>query len=192
MAFLRIAQVGHPVLRAPTRELSKEEIASERWQRFFDDLIDTMHEANGAGLAANQVYESVRVCAIEVKPNNPRYPYKPAIPLTLLVNPTITPLTDETFMNYEGCLSVPDMRGEVPRFAHIRVRYLDRTGQEIVVEQKGITAGTFQHEVDHLDGRVFLDRVTNPLSLTTWANFDRFEKEAFAARVKDIVAKHGS
>lgn len=192
MAFLRIAQVGHPVLRAPTRTLTVDEIHSDRWQRFFDDLIDTMHEANGAGLAANQVYESVRVCAIEVKPNNPRYPYKPPIPLTLLVNPVITPLSDETFLNYEGCLSVPDMRGEVPRFARVRVEYLDRHANPVVVEQRGITAGTFQHEVDHLDGKVFLDRVTDPTSLTTWTNFDRFQKDGFAARVKDIVEKYGS
>lgn len=192
MAFLRIAQVGHPVLRAATRELTLDEIVSERWQQFFDDLIATMREANGAGLAANQVYESVRVCAIEVKPNNPRYPYKPAIPLTLLVNPRITALSDETFDNYEGCLSVPDLRGEVPRFTHIKVEYLDREAKPVTMEAKGITAGTFQHEVDHLDGLVFLDRVKDARSLTTWTNFDRYQKDAFAERVKKIVLVHGS
>jgi len=192
MAFLRIAEIGHPVLRAPTRELSVEELLSERWQRFIDDLVDTMHEASGAGLAANQVYESVRICAIHVKPNNPRYPYKPAIPLTVLVNPKITPLSEETFENYEGCLSVPNLRGVVKRYAHIKVSYLDRHGNGHDVEVKGITAGTFQHELDHLDGKIFTDRVFDPLTFCTWDAFKRYQEDAFAERVKAIVEKYGS
>ncbi|HSD91144.1 MAG TPA: peptide deformylase, partial [Kofleriaceae bacterium] len=105
MAIRKIAQIGHPVLRQVARELSREELATPATQQFIDDLIETMRDADGAGLAAIQVYEPIRICAIEVR-NNPRYPYKPQIPLTILVNPVLTPVDDEQFDNYEGCLSV--------------------------------------------------------------------------------------
>ena len=148
MTLRKIAQIGHPVLRERARAITPAELKSEPIQRFIDDLIETMHDANGAGLAANQVYEPIRICAIEVK-DNPRYPYKPNIPLTILVNPILEPLSDETFENYEGCLSVPDLRGAVPRHAEIRVRALDRAGNEIDRVVRGITAGTFQHAVSY-------------------------------------------
>ena len=191
MSVRKIATVGNPVLRTVARALTPEELATPQWQTFIDDLVETMHDANGAGLAATQVEESVRICAIHVH-DNPRYPYKPNIPLTILVNPEITPLTDETFSNYEGCLSVPNLRGEVDRIVHIRVKALDRHGKPIDMEIKGLTAGTFQHEVDHLDGKLFLDRVSDTTTLCTWADFDRFQKEAFVARAKALVAKFGS
>src|SRR6478609_7271763 len=116
MAIRKIATIGHPVLRERAREVTKEELASADVQRFIDDLVETMHDANGAGLAANQIFEPIRITAIEIK-NNPRYPYKPNYPLTILVNPVLTPTTTDTFMNYEGCLSVPNLRGEVKRVA---------------------------------------------------------------------------
>ena len=108
------------------------------------------------------------------------------------MNPEVTPTTDETFMNYEGCLSVPNLRGEVRRFTAVRVKGWDRDGKDVDFEVKGLTAGTFQHEVDHLDGKVFLDRVEDTRTLATWADFDRFHKDAFVARAKAIVAKFGS
>ncbi|MCW5832894.1 MAG: peptide deformylase [Labilithrix sp.] len=191
MAIRKIATVGHPVLREVTRALTKEELRSDAVQRFIDDLVETMRDAAGAGLAANQIYEPVRITAIEVN-ENPRYPYKPNYPLTILVNPVVTPTTDETFLNYEGCLSVPNLRGEVRRFTAVRVRAWDREGNDLDLEVKGLTAGTFQHEVDHLDGKVFLDRVEDTRSLTTWADFERFHKAAFVERAKALVAKHGS
>ncbi|MBX3258495.1 MAG: peptide deformylase [Labilithrix sp.] len=191
MAIRKIATVGHPVLREVTRALTKEELRSDAVQRFIDDLVETMRDAAGAGLAANQIYEPVRITAIEVA-ENPRYPYKPNYPLTILVNPVVTPTTDETFLNYEGCLSVPNLRGEVRRFTAVRVRAWDREGNDLDLEVKGLTAGTFQHEVDHLDGKVFLDRVEDTRSLTTWADFERFHKAAFVERAKALVAKHGS
>src|SRR6201994_3497580 len=104
MAIRKIAQIGHPVLRQSARELTREELSTPAMQAFIDDLVETMHDADGAGLAAIQVYEPIRICAIEVR-NNPRYPYKPPIPLTILVNPKLTPTTDEMFENNEGCLS---------------------------------------------------------------------------------------
>jgi peptide deformylase len=191
MALLKIAQVGHPVLRTPTREVTPEELASVEVQTFIDDMIETMRDANGAGLAANQVYVSKKICIMEVG-DNPRYPYKPKIPLTVLVNPVITPLGSETFSNFEGCLSVPNLRGRVERSAHIRVDALDREGQPFQIETKGITAGTYQHEVDHLDMKLFLDRVSDPSSFCTWAEFQRYHEATFRAEVAEIVKKWGS
>lgn len=191
MTIRKIATVGHPVLRGETRELRLDELGSPKWQGFIDDLIETMRDASGAGLAAPQVYEPVRVCVLEVG-DNPRYPYKPKIPLTVLVNPRLTLFGEDTFDNYEGCLSVPNLRGVVPRACEVRVQALDRLGQPLDYVARGITAGTYQHEVDHLDGLLFLDRVRDTKTLTTWADFDRFHKEAFVARVGTIVAKYGS
>ncbi len=191
MAIRKIATLGHPVLREVARTISREELGSPAIQAFIDDLVETMHDANGAGLAANQVYEPIRICAIEVK-NNPRYPYKPNFPLTILVNPEITPTTDETFMVYEGCLSVPNLRGEVRRFTGVRVEAWDRHGNDIELDIKGLTAGTFQHEVDHLIGKVFVDRVEDTRTLTTWADFERHHMAAFVERAKALVAKFGS
>ncbi len=191
MAIRKIATIGHPVLRETARALTREELATPAMQSFVDDLVETMRDANGAGLAANQIYAPVRVVAICVE-NNPRYPYKPNYPLTVLVNPVLTPTTEETFLNYEGCLSVPNLRGEVPRFAGVRVVAWDRHGKELDFEVKGLTAGTFQHEVDHIDGKLFVDRVTDTKSLTTWADFERYHQAAFAARAKALVARFGS
>jgi peptide deformylase len=191
MALRKIAQIGHPILRTVARQVEREELASARMQGFIDDLIETMRDANGAGLAAIQVYEPVSVCAIEVA-DNPRYPYKPKVPLTVLVNPSIELLGDELFDNYEGCLSVPNLRGVVPRHARIRVRALDRRGEVIDQEIAGVTAGTYQHEVDHLNGVVFLDRVVDTKTLCTWSEFQRHHEAAFAESVRRIVAQYGS
>jgi peptide deformylase len=190
MALRKIATIGHPVLRERARELAREELASDAIQRLIEDMVDTMRDANGAGIAANQIHEPVRVCVIEVK-DNPRYPYKPDWPLTVLVNPVVEATTDETFLNYEGCLSVPNLRGAVPRFAGVRVRAWDRHGAEIVFDVPGLTAGTFQHEVDHLDGKLFVDRVVDTRSLCTWADFERFHRDEFVARAKALVARFG-
>lgn len=191
MTILAIAQIGAPVLRERAREVTREEIATPEFQKFVDDLIETMHDANGAGLAAIQIYNPIRVCAIEVG-NNPRYPYKPKIPLTVLVNPMLTPLSNERFDNYEGCLSVPDMRGVVSRYAEMRVTAWDRHGNAIDREVRGITAGTFQHEVDHLDATLFIDRVADTRTLCTWKEFARHQEAAFRAVVERVVGRFGS
>ncbi len=191
MALRKIATIGHPVLRQRAREVGREELGGEAVQAFIDDLIETMRDANGAGLAATQVYEPLRVCAIEVK-DNPRYPYKPNIPLTVLVNPVLTPIGGETFDNYEGCLSVPNLRGLVRRHCEVRVQAWGRRGEPLDFVARGLSAGTFQHEVDHLDGVVFVDRVSDPKTLTTWADFDRFHRAAFVERAKAVVARYGA
>lgn len=191
MQIRKIAQIGHPILRTPARPLSRQELQSPRLQELIDDLIATMHDADGAGLAAPQIYEPLQLCAIEVG-NNPRYPYKPKIPLTVLVNPVLTPTTPETFSNFEGCLSVPNLRGRVERSLSVRVQAWDRHGQELDFVARGISAGTFQHEVDHLNATLFLDRVRDPRSLCTWQEFERHHRAQFIAEVQAIVAKWGS
>jgi peptide deformylase len=179
------------VLRKRAREVTRDELASPETQTFIDDLIATMRHANGAGLAANQVGVPIRIAAIEVG-NNPRYPYKPRIPLTVVVNPIIEPIDDETVEINEGCLSVPNLRGTVARFVNVRVRYLDRDGNAHDEIKRGLTAGTFQHECDHLDGKLFLDRVTDPTTFTTWEQFERFHRAGFVERITEFVARVGS
>ncbi len=190
MTLLKIAQIGHPVLRQRAREVSQDELASRETQQFIDDLVETMRDANGAGLAAIQVHNPVRIVAVEVH-DNPRYPYKPNIPLTILVNPVLEPLGEERFENYEGCLSVPNLRGVVERWAEIHVTGLNRDGSVFDRMLRGLTAGTFQHECDHLDGVLFIDRVKDPRTLTTWAEFDRYHKQAFVDRIVPFVKKMG-
>jgi peptide deformylase len=190
MAIRKIAQIGHPVLRQVAREVTREELTSPAAQQFIDDLIETMRDADGAGLAATQVYEPIRICAIEVR-NNARYPYKPQIPLTVLVNPVLTPVDGELFSNFEGCLSVPNLRGRVSRNLHVRVQAWDRQGNPIDEVVHGLKAGTYQHEVDHLDGKIFVDRA-DPSTFTTLAEFDRYHRARFVEEVQAIVARVGS
>ena len=188
MTVRAIVEIGHPVLRERARELDAAELGSAEVQRLIDDMIETMRAAGGAGLAANQVGENVRVAVAEVD-HNPRYPYKPPIPLTVIVNPVIEPLDDELMPVNEGCLSVPGLRGEVERHAGIRLRYLDRSGAEREQVVRGLSAGTFQHELDHLDGTLFVDRVTDPRTLTTWEQFERFHRDEWLARVEPYLRK---
>jgi peptide deformylase len=191
MTILPIATIGHPELRIRASEVEPSEIKSPEIQTFIDDLVETMRHANGAGLAATQVLRHQRICAVEVN-KNPRYPYKPQVPLTILINPVLTPLDDDMFENNEGCLSVPGFRGNVWRHTSIRVEAFDRTGNKIDQIIRGMTACTYQHEVDHLDGLLFMDKVKDSKTFTTWDSFDKFHHHDFVIRVKDLVAKFGS
>ena len=186
-----IIEIGNPALREVARDVPIELLHSEPIQELVDDLIETMRDANGAGLAATQVAVPLRVCVIEVN-KNPRYPYKPNIPLTVLINPVITFLSTERLSVYEGCLSVPNVRGEVERCPEIRVQAFDRRGQEIDIVVKGISAGTFQHEVDHLDGLVFVDKVKDSTTLSTLREFAEFHEKTFRQTVEKIVNQYGS
>ncbi len=192
MAVLEIAQIGEPVLREQAIPVAQEEIETPAIQSFIDDLVETMRDANGAGLAAIQVYRPIRICAVDVRAPNPRYPYMPGIPLTVMINPEITPLTEETFDNYEGCLSVPNIRGLVARCVEIKLRYLDRNAQMQEEIVKGISAGVYQHECDHLDGKLFIDGVKDPNTLTTWPNFERHHQSEFFKQAEAIVRQYGS
>ena len=191
MAIREVLTVGHPLLRQRSLEVSIEELASPDVQQIIDDLIDTMRDRNGAGIAAPQIGELLRITTIEVN-QNPRYPYKPRIPLTIVVNPVITILDDELVDINEGCLSVPNLRGTVARHVNIRVQWLDRDGHRHDEIKRGLTAGTFQHECDHLDGLLFLDRVTDTTTLTTWEQFERFHRDAFVERITKFVERVGS
>lgn len=191
MAVLGIAEIGDPALRVRAAEVSAEQLQAAGTQRFIDDLIETMRARNGAGLAATQVRTPLRICAIEVQ-DNPRYPYKPNVPLTVLVNPSIEPLGDELFDNFEGCLSVPNLRGVVKRATRIRVRALLRDGSPYDETIAGLTSGTFQHELDHLDGTLFVDRVEDTHTLCTWDQYRQHHEEAFVTRIKALIARFGS
>ena len=188
MALYEIAQIGDPILRESARELSLDELRDPQWQDFIDNLIETMRHANGSGIAAPQVRTPVRICVLEVKGSNPRYPYKPSIPLTIAINPRVRALGEETFMTYEGCLSVPNLRGLVRRFTHVEVSYIDRHGESHCIEARGLTAGTWQHEVAHLNGLLFPQRVEDPATLCTWENFERHHKDAVLASRESLEA----
>ncbi len=183
MAVERILQIGHPLLRVRADEVTEDEIPET--QSLIDDLIETMRAAHGAGLAATQIGVPKRVCVIEVG-DNPRYPYKPAFPLTVLINPEIEVLGDERFANYEGCLSVPNLRGIVRRPTKIRITAWDREGKPFERIVEGLSAGTFEHEVDHLDGTLFVDRVEDSRTLCTWDTFEEFHRAEFIERVKEL------
>jgi peptide deformylase len=191
VSLREVVEIGDPVLRERARELSPEEIASPEIQGLIDDLIETKRATHGAGIAANQIGEPVRVAIVEVEEGNPRYPYKPPVPLTVVVNPSLEAVGTETIEINEGCLSVPDLRGSLRRDLAVRVRYLDRHGEEHEEVRRGLTAGTFQHEVDHLDGILFVDRA-DPRTFATWEQFDRHQREEFVRRVSRLDEELGS
>jgi len=173
MAILKVARLGHPVLRQLAEPVPLGEIRSKDTQRLIDDMIETMHEYNGAGLAAPQVHVLKQICVIEVD-GNPRYPDAPGIPLTVLINPRVTPLTEEMEEGWEGCLSVPDMRGMVPRYTTVRLEGHDRDGERIEVVAKEFFARVIQHETDHLHGTVYLDRMRDFSTLTHLAEWNKY------------------
>jgi peptide deformylase len=173
MAILKVARLGHPVLRQEAQALTLDEIRSPDTQRFIDDMVETMREYDGAGLAANQVHTLKQICVIEVL-GNPRYPDAPHIPLTVLINPVVTPLTEEIEDGWEGCLSVPDMRGRVPRFTEVRLECRDRAGEKVDLVAKEFFARVIQHETDHLKGIVYVDRMQDLSSLSFIAEWQRY------------------
>src|SRR5215510_5550535 len=172
MAILKVARLGHPVLRQKAQPVPVDKIRTPVVQRFIDDMIDTMHEYDGAGLAGNQVHEPVQIAVIEVE-SNPRYPDAVAIPLTVVINPVVSPLTDEMEDGWEGCLSVPDMRGMVPRHTAVRLQCYDRDGQPIDLVAKEFFARVIQHETDHLRGIVYVDRMRDLSTLSFMSEWKR-------------------
>ena len=173
MAILKVARLGHPVLRKVAAPVPEREIRTAQLQRFIDDMIETMREYNGAGLAANQVHTLKQIAVIEVQ-KSPQHPETPEIPLTVLVNPVVTPLTEEMADGWEGCLSIPDMRGIVPRYTAVRLQAQDRDGQRIDLKANDLFARVIQHEADHLNGIVYVDRMRDLSTLTHLAEWNRF------------------
>jgi peptide deformylase len=175
MAILKVAQLGHPVLRTVAEPVSPEAIRSPEVQRLIDDMLETMAAYDGAGLAAPQVHVSKRVLIYGVE-ENPRYPDADQVPLTVLVNPIVTPLTTEEDEDWEGCLSVPGLRGLVPRVTHVRVEAYGRDGQRLRFDAAGFHARVVQHECDHLDATVYLDRMRSMQSLSFLDEFQRYRQ----------------
>lgn len=173
MAILKVTRLGHPVLRKVAEDVPIADLRSSAMQKFIDDMIETMKEYDGVGLAADQVHESKQIAVLEVA-DNPRYPNKPKVPLTVLVNPRITPLSDEIVEDWEGCLSIPDLRGMVPRYKSIRVQSLDRDGNSLDFVANDFHARVIQHEFDHLNGKVYLDRMRDLLTLTFLQELGRY------------------
>ena len=184
MSVRRILQIGDPQLRLCAAPVDVADVDRQEIRTLVGDLIDTMRDAGGAGLAATQIGVPLRVATLEVR-DNPRYPYKPNIPLTVAINPVVESVDDEVILINEGCLSIP-LRGDVPRHANVRVRYLDPDGVEHERTAHGLTAGTWQHEVDHLDGVLLVDRADSR-SLATWEEFEHHQKDVFLKRVRPYL-----
>jgi peptide deformylase len=177
MAILKVARMGHPVLRARARALDPAEIGSPRLQQLIDDMFETMREYQGVGLAAPQVHQSLRLFVAGFTPDgdDPEdEPRRIRVPLMALINPEITPLGPETVEDWEGCLSIPDIRGRVPRAQSILVRAFDRKGKRVEIKASGFTARVIQHETDHLDGVLFFDRMKSFETLTFLDEFGRY------------------
>lgn len=181
MAIRKIARMGHPILRRRADDVPVDRIGSVEIQNLIDDMIETMRDADGAGIAAPQVHVPARISIIEVA-ENPRYPQFPRVPLVVLVNPIVQPKVakpvdelgeEESITMFEGCLSVPGVRGRVKRPRRVSVTALDRRGQPLSFEWEGIPAAIVQHETDHLDGVLFVDRA-DPRTLAFQREYERF------------------
>ncbi len=171
MPVLRqIAQLGHPVLRSAATEVPVPVPAAVK--ALIEDMLVTLREADGVGIAAPQVYEPVAIFLVASRPS-PRYPDAPTMEPEVVINPQIVERSDEMVKGWEGCLSIPGIRGEVPRHRRIRVRYQDAAGQQVEREFTDFVARIFQHEHDHLHGIVFLDRLESPRDIITEREFQR-------------------
>jgi len=173
MAILKIAQMGHPILRAVAAPVDPAEILEPGFQELLNDMVETLRDYDGAGLAAPQVREGIQVVAIEVR-HNRRYPEAPTIPLTILINPQVTTLTDERVAGWEGCLSLPKLRGLVGRHRAVEVEALDRNGRLVRFCAEGFFATVVQHEVDHLRGILFVDRMDDLRTLAFLSEWERY------------------
>ena len=171
MAILKVASLGHPVLRGAARPVLPEELATPDLQRLIDDMVETMYEYDGVGIAAPQVHVGLRLAVLEVPETDERG--QGAVPLTVLVNPEVRALGEEVQHGWEGCLSIPDLRGTVPRWTRIELRALDRDGAPYTIEATDFFARVIQHECDHLDGRVYLDRMDDMRSLAYQRELER-------------------
>ncbi len=171
MSILKVARIGHPVVRTPARDLTLAEIRSPEIQKLVDDMIETMHEYEGVGLAAPQIHVGLRLAVLEVPAFDERA--EQAVPLLVLVNPRVTPLGKQKVEGAEGCLSIPGLRGTVPRFQKLRLEALDRHGEPYAVEAQDFFARVIQHECDHLGGEVYLDRMHGMRSLAFNEEMDR-------------------
>jgi peptide deformylase len=170
MSILKVARMGHPVLRARARALDRTELKSAPIQKLIDDMLDTMIEYHGVGLAAPQVHEGLRVFVAALDTGDKDGESEPVA----IINPEITPVGDEMVEDWEGCLSIPDIRGRVPRHREIKVRAFDRGGNRIEISAQNFSARVIQHETDHLDGVLFFDRMKSFETLTFLDEYSRY------------------
>ncbi|MBI3557971.1 MAG: peptide deformylase [Deltaproteobacteria bacterium] len=173
MAILKVARMGHPILRREAAPVTEKEIKSAELQQFIDDMIETMHEYDGLGLAAPQVHRPIRLSVVEVQ-DNPRYPNKEHVGLHVFINPVLTILNKATNSYWEGCLSVPGLRGLVARPNKIKVKYLDRDGKAAEFIAENFLSTVLQHEFDHLDGKLYIDRLVDSTKLVFEQEFERY------------------
>ena len=167
-SILKVSRLGHPVLRTKVADVSRDLLATSTIQTLIDNMIETMYEYIGVGLAAPQAHESLSIAVIESR--SPRGD----IPLTVLVNPVVTVMDEQLIEDWEGCLSIPELRGRVPRFQKLRVDAMDRNGKQIQFVAEDFFARVVQHEVDHLMGHVYLDRMRDFATLTHLLEFQRY------------------
>jgi peptide deformylase len=169
MSILKVARMGHPVLRQRARPIDMSELGNPLVQKLVDDMLETMREYHGVGLAAPQVHEGRRifVALLDEEPGPESTP-------VVLVNPEVASEGSQREEGWEGCLSIPDVRGLVRRFTDVSVRALDRHGKPLTLRLKDFAARVAQHELDHLDGVLFLDRMTSLASLTFLDEYSRF------------------
>ncbi len=173
MAILKVARLGHPVLRQLAPPVDPDAIHGAEIQRLIDDMIGTMQEYDGVGIAAPQVHVSRQIAVIEAKGNR-RYPDAPDIPLAVLINLEVTPLTPELDEDWEGCLSLIDFRGKTPRYRQVRAKAFDRQGRPVEFVATGFHARVLQHERDHLLGKLFIDRMPSFETLSYLSEFARY------------------
>ena len=172
MSILRVSRMGHPVLRQPANAIDPAQIGHSDLQRLVDDMIDTMVDYEGIGLAAPQVFQSLRLIVLGVPDAEPED--EQAIPLTVLLNPEFTSMSEESASGWEGCLSIPEIRGVVPRSTSVAVSAFDREGEAIEFTAHDFFARVLQHEVDHLNGVLFLDRMEGLDTLTFLDEYQRY------------------
>src|SRR3954471_4929248 len=170
MSILKVARMGHPVLRAKARPLDKPEIRSAVTQKLIDDMLDTMVEYHGVGLAAPQIHEGLRIFVAALDTAEKEAEPEPVA----IINPEITPVGEEIVEDWEGCLSIPDIRGRVPRHREVKVRAFDRGGNRIEIRAQNFSARVIQHETDHLDGVLFFDRMKSFETLTFLEEYSRY------------------
>jgi peptide deformylase len=171
--ILKVARLGFPALRTAASPVPPDRIKTPEFQRLIDDMIETMYEYSGVGLAAPQVHLAIQLAVLEVQ-NHPRYRDMPNVPLTVLVNPEVTILDRTIVEDWEGCLSVPDLRGRVPRFRQLRVTALGRDAEKIEIVASDFHARVIQHETDHLKGEIYLDRMKDMRALGFLAEWQRY------------------
>jgi len=174
MSILKVARMGHPVLRTPADPIDRGDIRNPAFQRLIDDMMDTMSEYHGVGLAAPQVHEGLRLFIVAFDPTRPDPPEDEAPEPFAIVNPEITPVGDTMVEDWEGCLSIPDIRGRVPRFKEILLRGQTRKGDRFELPLADFRARVVQHESDHLDGVLFFDRMRSFTSLAFLDEYSRY------------------